>query len=57
MQPVGAGTSFVEVRAGRFFTCARKADDSVWCLGNNPSGELGVDPAAVPRADSFIQVP
>ena len=26
---------WVEVRAGRFFTCARKADDSVWCMGSN----------------------
>ena len=24
-----------------FFTCARKADDSVWCMGNNDRGRAG----------------
>jgi alpha-tubulin suppressor-like RCC1 family protein len=55
MQRVDAGTTFVEVRAGRFFTCARKADDTVWCLGDNGSWQLGVDPAATPRTSTLVQ--
>lgn len=54
-QLIDAGTDFVEVRAGRFFTCARKADDSVWCLGANESRQLGVDPTATPRTTDLVR--
>jgi alpha-tubulin suppressor-like RCC1 family protein len=45
MQQSDPGTSWLEVRAGRFFTCARKLDDSVWCMGSNRERELGQDTA------------
>ena len=32
---------WIEVRAGRFFTCARKADDSVWCMGDEHRARAG----------------
>ena len=35
---------WIEVRAGRFFTCARKADDSVWCMGTNTARQLASTP-------------
>jgi alpha-tubulin suppressor-like RCC1 family protein len=50
-------TGWVEVRAGRFFTCARKADESVWCMGINRERELGVDPATVDRSNTMLHVP
>jgi alpha-tubulin suppressor-like RCC1 family protein len=48
---------WIEVRAGRFFTCARKADDSVWCLGINREGELAADPATVDRSNTMARIP
>ena len=50
-------SGWVEVRAGRFFTCARKADDSVWCMGDNVSGQLGADPATLDRSATMVRVP
>lgn len=55
LQLIDPARDFVEVRAGRFFTCARKADDSVWCLGVNDSGQLGVDPIATPRTSELVR--
>jgi alpha-tubulin suppressor-like RCC1 family protein len=46
---------WVEVSAGHFFTCARKADDSVWCTGKNNNGQLGVDPATLARSNLFVR--
>jgi len=46
---------WVEVAAGHFFTCARKADDSVWCTGQNSDGQLGSDPAALARSNVFVR--
>ena len=40
-----------EVVAGEFFTCVRRADASVWCWGNNDSGQLGED------ATQFVSSP
>jgi alpha-tubulin suppressor-like RCC1 family protein len=50
-------SGWVEVRAGRFFTCARKGDDSVWCLGINKEGELGADPAMFDRSATMVRIP
>jgi len=49
-------TGWVEVRAGRFFTCARKGDDSVWCLGINKEGELAADPATLDRSATMVRI-
>jgi len=48
---------WVEVRAGRFFTCARKADESVWCMGSNSNGQLGADPTALDRSAEMVRIP
>jgi len=45
------------VRAGRFFTCARKADESVWCMGSNSNGQLGADPTALDRSAEMVRIP
>jgi hypothetical protein len=37
-----------EARAGWSHTCARKADGSVWCWGNNNAAELGPTTGSVP---------
>ena len=50
-------TGWIEVRAGRFFTCARKADESVWCMGVNTSRELSVDPATLGRSGTMLRIP
>jgi hypothetical protein len=43
------GSSVTEVVAGRAHTCARKADGSLWCWGENQYGQLG-DGTTVNRA-------
>jgi alpha-tubulin suppressor-like RCC1 family protein len=48
---------WIEVRAGRFFTCARKADDSVWCMGTNTDGQLAADPATLGRSNVMVRIP
>jgi alpha-tubulin suppressor-like RCC1 family protein len=48
---------WVEVRAGRFVTCARKADDSVWCLGVNREGELATDPGTLDHSATMVRIP
>jgi len=50
-------SGWVEVRAGRFFTCARKADDSIWCLGVNREGELAADPATLDHSATMVRIP
>ena len=50
-------SGWVEVRAGRFFTCARKADDSVWCMGRNDTRQLGADTATVDRSATMLRIP
>ena len=52
--PIGG---WIEVRAGRFFTCARKADDSIWCMGTNTARELAVDPATLDRSATLLRIP
>ena len=51
------GTQVTEVSTGRDFTCARKADASLWCWGYNDYGELGngtVAEKTIPAAVSVI---
>lgn len=40
--PEVVGASFVQVAAGRMFTCARTSDDRVLCSGENAAGQLGL---------------
>lgn len=37
-----------DVFAGRYHTCARRADGQVWCWGGNSQGEAGSAPASTP---------
>jgi len=55
MQRMGSDADWVEVRAGRFFTCARKLDNSVWCTGDNRDGQVSNDPT-VDRSNVLLQV-
>jgi alpha-tubulin suppressor-like RCC1 family protein len=55
MQRADPNGGWLEARAGRFFTCARKADGSVWCLGTNTDHELAADPS-VSRSDVMLRV-
>jgi alpha-tubulin suppressor-like RCC1 family protein len=41
-QVMSAITDWVEIAAGRFHTCARRANNTVWCAGENDEGQLGV---------------
>ena len=50
-------SGWVEVRAGRMFTCARKADDSVWCMGVNRERELAMDPATLDHSATMVRIP
>jgi alpha-tubulin suppressor-like RCC1 family protein len=47
-------SGWVEVRAGRFFTCARRADNSVWCMGDNADLQLGVG-ASITRTNIMVR--
>jgi alpha-tubulin suppressor-like RCC1 family protein len=48
---------WLEVHAGRFFTCARKADESIWCMGANDTRQLGADPATLGRSATMVRIP
>jgi alpha-tubulin suppressor-like RCC1 family protein len=41
VQVMSLGTAVASVSAGRYGTCARKTDDTLWCWGFNGSGALG----------------
>jgi alpha-tubulin suppressor-like RCC1 family protein len=41
VQVTALGTSVAEVSVGDLYTCARKTDGTLWCWGNNASGQLG----------------
>lgn len=56
MQRADPNPNWIEVRTGRFFTCARKADNSVWCMGVNRERELGQD-AALDHSAVMLPVP
>jgi alpha-tubulin suppressor-like RCC1 family protein len=54
MQAADPNPGWLEVRTGRFFTCARKPDDSVWCIGINDDHELNADPS-VSRSSTMLR--
>lgn len=64
VQVTALGTSAIEVEPGYDFTCARKNDGTLWCWGNNETGQLGdgttnaakPSPAQVPLASSVAEV-
>ena len=39
---VGTGSNWQTVVAGRFHACARRADATLWCWGDNQVGSVGV---------------
>ncbi len=41
VQVASLGSTVVEVAAGNAFTCARKADGTMWCWGSNFYGQIG----------------
>src|SRR5688500_17863211 len=41
MQVTDLGSAVAEVSAGYGHTCARKADGTLWCWGDNSNGQLG----------------
>jgi alpha-tubulin suppressor-like RCC1 family protein len=48
VQVLGVGgsgnlTNVRQISVGRFHTCVVKTDDTVWCWGNNSSGQLGIN--------------
>jgi alpha-tubulin suppressor-like RCC1 family protein len=51
---IGSDTDWVEVSGGWMHTCARRADDSVWCTGENVDGRVGDGSTARPYA--FVAV-
>ncbi|MFZ5892044.1 MAG: RCC1 domain-containing protein [Myxococcota bacterium] len=55
MQRMGSDSDWVEVRAGRFFTCARKRNDSIWCTGDNDDGEISSD-SSVDRSNVLLEL-
>ncbi|HTM46768.1 MAG TPA: hypothetical protein VL137_17555, partial [Polyangiaceae bacterium] len=46
-----------EVRVGFGSTCARKADGTVWCWGDNSYGQLATDPATQDGSLTPLQIP
>jgi alpha-tubulin suppressor-like RCC1 family protein len=39
---VSPGSVWKQVQAGRYFTCAIRDDDTLWCWGANGAGQLGI---------------
>ena len=45
------------IATGRFHTCLIGRDGFARCVGNNPNGQLGVDPADVDNAADWVRIP
>ncbi len=52
---VGAATSWQTVSAGNSHACATKTDGTLWCWGDNTSGEIGIGSVVTPQ-NSPVQV-
>ncbi len=52
----GLGSGITQVSTGLWFSCALKANQTVWCWGNNANGQLGSDPAIHPTSNTPLQV-
>ena len=52
---VGQGADWLQVAVGDYHTCARRADKSTWCWGDNSYGQLGDD--SEPGQDTGKTVP
>jgi alpha-tubulin suppressor-like RCC1 family protein len=50
-------TGIQALATGRFHTCLIGRDGLARCVGNNPNGQLGVDPAEVDNAADWLRVP
>jgi alpha-tubulin suppressor-like RCC1 family protein/outer membrane protein assembly factor BamB len=51
---VGTDAAWVEVRAGGFFSLARRADGTIWGWGTNTHGELGLGNNTTQRSPQMI---
>jgi len=49
-------SSVVEVATGGYHTCARKTDGTVWCWGDNSSGQVGVPDMSLTPQSVPVQV-
>jgi alpha-tubulin suppressor-like RCC1 family protein len=49
-------TGAIDVQPGLFYTCALKADGTVWCWGSEHFGTLGVEPSPAGERRSPVQV-
>jgi alpha-tubulin suppressor-like RCC1 family protein len=49
LQVTALGTSAEEIAVGKYHTCARKVDGSVWCWGRNDFGQVGDGTTASPK--------
>jgi alpha-tubulin suppressor-like RCC1 family protein len=52
---IGTRSDWAQVSVGRFHSCARATDQTVWCTGDNPDGRLGTGNTTRPYAFTAIQ--
>jgi alpha-tubulin suppressor-like RCC1 family protein len=48
------GGPLTDLSAGRFDTCLRRTDGSLWCAGQNGDGQLGVGDTATHETWSAV---
>jgi alpha-tubulin suppressor-like RCC1 family protein len=49
-----AGTDWAEVAAGELHTCARRTGGSVWCWGDNESGQAAAGATPIVTTPTFV---
>lgn len=54
---IGTDSAWVEVRAGGFFSMARRADGTIWTWGTNQHGQLGIGSNANSGANALRRAP